>query len=266
MKEKILHDELLEILNYNPITGVLTWKKTSKRTTRYLGMPIGSLSPDGFLGCNIKGIHYKVHQLAWFYYHGEWASKVFHINNNNCNNSIKNLTKDRSLKHIKRIKKRLTQERLKTLVHYNSLTGAFTLKIDTLFNKAGMIFNNRNAKGYIRFILDGYVYVAHRAAFLYMTGAWPKDQVDHINCITDDNRWCNLREATRHENRRNIRVQKNNKLGVKGVRLVKSGRYLARIRVLGVLENLGYYNTAKEASEAYRKRAEECFTNFARAV
>lgn len=33
-----------------------------------------------------------------------------------------------------------------------------------------------------------------------MTGEWPKNQIDHINRIRDDDRWENLREATQSQN------------------------------------------------------------------
>ena len=36
-----------------------------------------------------------------------------------------------------------------------------------------------------------------------MTGDWPKEMLDHINRNPADNRWCNLREVTRAENRLN---------------------------------------------------------------
>jgi hypothetical protein len=64
-------------------------------------------------------------------------------------------------------------------------------------------------------MLNGYItigfkykhYLAHRLAFLYMTGQWPKEQLDHINGIRDDNKWANLREATPGQNSTN-RVSK----------------------------------------------------------
>jgi len=33
-----------------------------------------------------------------------------------------------------------------------------------------------------------------------MTGQWPKEYIDHKNRKRDDNRWCNLREATHSQN------------------------------------------------------------------
>jgi HNH endonuclease len=47
------------------------------------------------------------------------------------------------------------------------------------------------------------MYRAGRLAWLYMTGEWPKNQIDHINRDKADNRFCNLRDVTQTENMRN---------------------------------------------------------------
>jgi hypothetical protein len=40
----------------------------------------------------------------------------------------------------------------------------------------------------------------HRICWAIITGAWPKGEIDHINAIHDDNRFCNLQDSTRSEN------------------------------------------------------------------
>jgi hypothetical protein len=50
-----------------------------------------------------------------------------------------------------------------------------------------------------------------------MTGKWPELEVDHINRIRDDNRWCNLRDVSRAINAQNMPLYKNNTSGHTGV-------------------------------------------------
>jgi hypothetical protein len=96
-------------------------------------------------------------------------------------------------------------------------------------------------------------------------GEWPKIDVDHINCIKDDNRISNLRLATRHQNLANTRVRKTNKLGLKGVYLHKApNSYRSLIRVRGKRIDLGIFQSPEEAAAAYKKAAERYFGDFAR--
>jgi hypothetical protein len=88
-----------------------------------------------------------------------------------------------------------------------------------------------------------------------MTGAWPTDGVDHINCNPADNRWCNLRPATQSQNGANSRVRRHNRLGVKGVVQIKGGRYRAKLMCRGIRFDLGVFDTINEASAAYAKAA-----------
>jgi hypothetical protein len=57
--------------------------------------------------------------------------------------------------------------------------------------------------GYCRIGIDGCLYRSSRLAVLYMTGEWPKAEIDHVNCNKADDRWENLREATHAQNQRN---------------------------------------------------------------
>lgn len=52
-------------------------------------------------------------------------------------------------------------------------------------------------QGYKRTRIDGHYFLSHRIAFKMMTYDDPKAEIDHINADRGDNRWTNLRQATR---------------------------------------------------------------------
>jgi hypothetical protein len=60
--------------------------------------------------------------------------------------------------------------------------------------------------GYRRVILHQKHYQAHRLAFYIAYGEWPKQVIDHINRIKDDNRLVNLRDVSISVNARNIAI------------------------------------------------------------
>ena len=114
----------------------------------------------------------------------------------------------------------LTQSRLKELLDYNPATGIFIRKINAGPSaRKGNIAGCINNDGYLIFNVDCEEQRAHRLAFLYMNGEHPSDQVDHINHIRNDNRWCNLRLASSYENSKNRSKGKGNISGVVGVRI-----------------------------------------------
>jgi hypothetical protein len=159
----------------------------------------------------------------------------------------------------------LTQAALKAHVSYDPITGLFTRLIasqKTLTGElAGWEYN-----GYTYLRVDNTAYKAHRLAFLYMTGGFPAEHVDHINGIRDDNRWANLREVTNAENTKNRRLNKNNKSGVPGVKYKKS---TARWEVYAGGSPRFYIGSSKNWFEAVcmRKSAElrhNCHPNHGR--
>lgn len=76
--------------------------------------------------------------------------------------------------------------------------------------------------------------------------------VDHINGVTLDNRRVNLRIADTHLNTWNAAVKSNSESGFRGVSYNKEmGKFYARIRIDGTRKNLGYFDTAQQASEIY---------------
>jgi hypothetical protein len=87
-----------------------------------------------------------------------------------------------------------------------------------------------------------------------MTGKWPKDQIDHINRSKHDNRWVNLREATGHQNNMNTGLTKRNKVGIRGITVVRN-RFCVQINSKGQHMYLGHFKDLDEAI-AVRKAAE----------
>ena len=156
----------------------------------------------------------------------------------------------------------LTSEALKEALDYNPDTGIFTWRhrdrvpktINTRF--AGKPAGRVNVRhGYLELTVNYVMYRAHRLAWLYMTNEWPTDEIDHINRDKLDNRFCNLREATRSINSRNRAVMSNSQTGVKHVsydsRLVSP--YRVRIRRKGQKINFGSYDTIEEAKAVAEK-------------
>ncbi len=140
----------------------------------------------------------------------------------------------------------LTQERLKSLLNYDPEMGVFYwLVAKGPRMKAGDIAGGRNTDGYIRIKIDGKRYGAHRLAFLYMEGLWPKHHVDHKYRDPGDNRWQNLRPATDSQNKYNRLGW--NELGVKGV--YPSGKkFRVRLAENGERKCFGTFDTLEQAA------------------
>lgn len=147
----------------------------------------------------------------------------------------------------------ITLDALKEVLSYDRETGLFSR---TFYRTAGAStrpVGTIHASGYLYIHVLGKQYKAHRLAWLLVTGAWPKDQIDHINGIRDDNRWANLRDVDGHMNIQNQHgPRRNNKLGLRGVSRVRGGlRFKAQIRHDGGVVYLGLFDTAERASAAY---------------
>lgn len=143
----------------------------------------------------------------------------------------------------------ITQERLKELVSYQEETGNFIRVIGNNAIKEGTIAGGITSQGYIRIMLDGIRYSAHRLVFLYMHGYIPK-QVDHIDGDRSNNRVSNLRSATNQTNQCNVGIKTNNTTGIKGVSWSYTrDAYLAEVMVLGTKSTRSYSVTATRTKE-----------------
>jgi len=147
-------------------------------------------------------------------------------------------------------KPNITAERLRQLLHYDPETGIFTWLIDRTTIKAGEIAGTFDKScGYIRIRADGKKYLAHRLAWLFIYGKWPKNGIDHRDGNTQNNRWNNLRDVTQSVNMQNQRKPrgKNKFLGVSP----NGKRWKAHIQVHGTRIHLGTHDTPEQAQTVY---------------
>lgn len=122
----------------------------------------------------------------------------------------------------------------------------------------------KNKRGYIQIYLKNKPFPAHRVAWLLSHGEWPSNQIDHINGNRVDNRLGNLRLATNQQNSYNRGAQRNNSLGLKGVKTTRGGRFSARINAEKKSYFLGVYDTPEQAQKAYQQAAKVLHEEFSR--
>lgn len=147
----------------------------------------------------------------------------------------------------------LTQSILKQVLKYDPETGQCTwlIPFPRSKHKPGDPAGTLDGKGYPHICIGQGRYFLHRLAFLYMTGEWPVNLVDHINHNPADCRWVNLREATYSENAWNSSQCKN------GVWKNRNGKWRAQSRFHGKIKHIGTFNMEVEAREAYLRFIDE---------
>lgn len=99
---------LKELVNYDPKTGIMIWKKRKLHhfknhsylnvfNSQFAGKMVGSVCNYGYLQTTISvssldiTINTKVHRLAWFYMYGSFPIGIDHINGNPLDNRLINL-------------------------------------------------------------------------------------------------------------------------------------------------------------------------------
>ena len=152
----------------------------------------------------------------------------------------------------------LTQERLKELLHYDEETGIFTRKEKIGRYLKGSVSGSKHRKGYIQITIDSENYLAHRVAWMYVYGEFPKDQIDHINRIKTDNRRENLRLVNPLINCLNRGPKTNGKSKFKGV--AKQGN---RWQVCVNGKYIGLFATEIDAAKAYDIHVVKVFGEYA---
>ena len=89
--DQITLERLKEVVDYDPLTGIFTWK-IKLNNNLVVGSVAGALTSKGYIGLTIDRNYYQGHRLAWLYVYGEWPEgDVDHINNIRTDNRIQNL-------------------------------------------------------------------------------------------------------------------------------------------------------------------------------
>ena len=208
-----------ELLDYNPKTGVLTWKRRHRKwfasdrdcnawNTKHADKPaFTSINSHGCLHGGIFGKTYSAHSVIWLWQTGRWPGPEVDHNNRN-----------------RVAATQLTQEIVRELLDYNPGTGLLTWKHRHrrwfASNRAYKGWNTRYAGkpaftakkkgGHLEGLIFYKSYLVHRVIWLWQTGRWPDPEVDHENQSPSDNRWENLQEATHQQNMHNKPMQRNN--------------------------------------------------------
>jgi hypothetical protein len=156
-----------------------------------------------------------------------------------------------------------TAATLRRTLSYDTETGDWKWRISAGTRKEGAPAGNKRPEGYRYIKINRRLYRTSRLAWLYVTGAWPKFEIDHINGDPSDDRWSNLRPATHAQNSKNRKLNVNNSSGYKGVFLNK-GRWRAVINSDGQRYHLGYFATQAEAAFAYRYAADQLHKDYCR--
>ena len=118
-----------------------------------------------------------------------------------------------------------------------------------------------NKDGYWRTILQGKSLLNHRIIF-YLHNGYIPEIIDHIDRDRGNNKIENLRPATNLLNTRNSTIPSNNTTGVKGVRVVKGGKFEARVCKDRQTYQVGTFETLEGAKEAVRSFREELHGEF----
>lgn len=148
----------------------------------------------------------------------------------------------------------MTAKELRQFLDYDPETGIFTRK-KTLSNNTPKTVGGPDGD-YWKISVCGRRVRAHRLAWLWMTGEWPKGVIDHRDGDGRNNCWSNLRDVSQRENMLNQKRRSTNKSGVMGVTWSKTeARWIAQIMAEGRNLRLGSFKSKADAIRV-RKTAE----------
>lgn len=252
-------DAVKDLLSYDPNLGEFTWMESRRKKVKR-GDKAGFAHDEGYLVITVDGARVRGAEAAWIHMKGCLPPEGFilaHRDGNRLNCAWENIE----------VVKKSPSWSWEDMIAYDSETGLFSWRYR--FGPEGKPLSGRpgweTKQGYIRMASGGKEIQAHRLAHLMMTGNDVPDgmDIDHINGIRSDNRWCNLRVVTRTQNLMNSALRPDNRSGIKGVYWdSRRNLWQAEIKVAGKREHLGRFATIDEAASARRLAEDRLFGEY----
>ena len=156
----------------------------------------------------------------------------------------------------------LLHEELLRELRYEPDTGFFFWRRKSTSRKMGVPIGTPDGCGYLQIRFAGKMRKLHKLAWFYVKREWPKDCLDHINCVKSDNRFENLREASRAENAANRNIATGSFVGEVGIYLHRDSKFQARLMHRGKVYTK-LCATLNEAREWRIVKEQELFGDFA---
>ncbi len=220
----ITQDTLKRYLAYDENTGIFTYRLTQPHSKMKVGDRAGGIS-NGRWQIRLLNRRYYGHQLAWLYVTGEFpTTNITHIDGSPLNCRFSNLTPQVKITE-------LNKDTVKELFIYYPETGELRWRVSVGgVGRIGALVGHKHEKsGYCRLFFQGKSYSLHILIWLYMTGSLDGViEIDHIDTDRSNNKWDNLRNSTKNQNQHNASLRKDNRSGIKGLRI---GRYNIECRV-----------------------------------
>jgi len=115
MKINLSVSFIRSILNYDPISGIFTWKQrqgegrgVSIFNALYAGLPAGTIvssnkSKTNYIAIKLNGKSYKAHRLAFLFMGENLPDEVDHLDHDGTNNKWENLRASNRLDNMKNL-------------------------------------------------------------------------------------------------------------------------------------------------------------------